>query len=327
MSTTEARSPAVGPARGGQRRRPTVASPGGRATPIVPTDTIAGRALVMVIAIMTFLAGLTVGAVDLVASAARAWERDVAREITIQVAEVDGADLAQRIARVVEIASAVPGVAAARPLSDTETARLLEPWLGPDAALEELPTPRLVILTLADGATPDLAALRQELAAQVPEASLDDHRAWIDRLQGMADLLVYGGLGILVLMTAATVLSVVFATRGAMAGNRDIIHVLNVVGARDGYVARAFERRFLALAARGGAIGGGTAIALFALASFLGGRGAGSVTGEQMTALVGRFGVGWTGYLGVVGIALATALITMLTTRATVIGQLRRGGD
>src|SRR5580704_11430657 len=47
---------------------------------IVPADSISGRALVAVIAIMTFLAALTLGAVTLVGAAAGEWQSAIARE-------------------------------------------------------------------------------------------------------------------------------------------------------------------------------------------------------------------------------------------------------
>ena len=67
-------------------------------------------------------------------------------------------------------------------------------------------------------------------------------------------------------MIAATMLSVTFATRGAMAANRPVIEVLHFVGAKNGYIAGHFQRHFLLLGLQGGAIGGGAAIALFVLA-------------------------------------------------------------
>ncbi|GGE51113.1 cell division protein FtsX [Agaricicola taiwanensis] len=309
------RTPASGaPLPPGERRRP---------ASIVPTDTLAGQALVMVIAIMTFLAGLTIGAVDLVRGAADAWESDVAREVTIQVRPVDGQDIEVQVGRVTTIARQTPGVSDVRALTREDTARLLEPWLGSDAGLDALPTPRLVIVAINGEPPVDLQALRSQLAREVPNASLDDHRAWVDRLSSMANLLVFGGVTILILVTAATVLSVIFATRGAMAGNRDIVNVLHIVGARDGYIARAFERRFLALAGRGGAIGGGAAILVFAIGALIGGESSGTIAAEQMTALFGRFSVGWTGYFGVVAIVAFTAAVTALTSRLTIMAQLR----
>ena len=56
-----------------------------REASIVPADSISGRALLAVIAIMTFLAALTLGAVVLVRSVAGEWQSAVAREITIQL--------------------------------------------------------------------------------------------------------------------------------------------------------------------------------------------------------------------------------------------------
>src|SRR5215218_3307059 len=50
--------------------------------PIVPVDSIAGRALVAIIAIMTFLASLTIGPVVRWGKAAEGWQPAVARKIT-----------------------------------------------------------------------------------------------------------------------------------------------------------------------------------------------------------------------------------------------------
>ncbi len=62
--------------------------PLGRNQPLVPAASIAGRALVTVIAIMTFLAGLTAGTAQLVADASAGWRSSVSREVTIQVRPV-----------------------------------------------------------------------------------------------------------------------------------------------------------------------------------------------------------------------------------------------
>ncbi len=76
----------------------------------MPKRSIAGRALVAVVAIMTFLASLTTGAVVMVRAAAQDWQSDVAREVTIQVRPARGRDLDGDVARAVELARAVPGV-------------------------------------------------------------------------------------------------------------------------------------------------------------------------------------------------------------------------
>ena len=85
----------------------------------------------------------------------------------------------------------------------------------------------------------------------MPSASLDDHRGWVERMRAMAGTAVVGGVLLLLLMLVATVLSVSFATRGAMAANRPIIEVLHFVGARNRFIAGSFQRHFLLLGSAG----------------------------------------------------------------------------
>ena len=60
-------------------------------SPIVPRASISGRALVAVVAIMTFLASITTGTVLLVSASAAEWQSEVGSEITIQVRPQAGA--------------------------------------------------------------------------------------------------------------------------------------------------------------------------------------------------------------------------------------------
>src|SRR5262249_40632637 len=91
---------------------------------------------------------------------------------------------------------------------------------------------------------------------------------------------------VLLLVFAATVLSVAFATRAAIATNRPVIEVLHLIGANDSFIAAHFQRHFLQLGLKGGLIGGGSAIALFVLAELASGSFVGTAGGEQLAGLV-----------------------------------------
>jgi cell division transport system permease protein len=285
---------------------------------IVPAGSIAGRSLMAVVAIMTFLAALTAGAVQLTASAAADWGSEVSREVTIQVRPVEGRDIEAAVTLATTLAQATTGVADVRAYSRAETERMLTPWLGDTADMSDLPIPRLIVVRIGDQATPDLAALKKALADQVPGASLDDHRFWVDRLATMARTIVISGLVVLGLMIAATALSVVFATRGAMAGNRQVIEVLHFVGARDSFIAGEFQHHFLWLGLKGGAIGGAAAVLVFAIAHALASRFVATAGGDQIEALFGSFAVGWMGYAAIIGTVAIVSLLTGLTSRFTV---------
>src|SRR5579872_3586110 len=81
--------------------RPQVSARARNQSPIVPRASISGRALVAVVAIMTFLASITTGAVLLVSASAAEWQSDVASEITIQVRPQAGRNIDADVAAVV----------------------------------------------------------------------------------------------------------------------------------------------------------------------------------------------------------------------------------
>jgi cell division transport system permease protein len=285
---------------------------------LVPRNSISGRALVAVVAIMTFLASLTTGAVILVGTAASEWQSDVAREVTIQVIPAPGRDVDATVAKAASVARAFPSIAEVRPYTKEQSTKLLEPWLGSGLTLDELPVPRLIVVRIAAGAAPDIPQLRRMLTEQVPGAVLDDHRGWIERMRAMAGTAVAAGVFILILVVAATMLSVTFATRGAMATNKPVIEVLHFVGAKNGYIAGHFQRHFLLLGLQGGAVGGGVAILLFTLAGVISRWFTGSAGAEQTAALFGSFSIGVGGYAAVLGQVVLIAVVTALTSRQTV---------
>ncbi len=287
-------------------------------TPLVPRNSIAGRALIAVVAIMTFLASLTSGGVILVTQAANEWQSDVSHEVTIQIVPASGRDAEADVARAASVARNFAGIADVRAYSREESTRLLEPWLGTGLSLSNLPVPRLIVVKIARGTGPDLPQLRRMLAEQVPGAMLDDHRGWIDRMRAMSSTAVGIGICLVLLMISATVLSVMFATRGAMATNKNVIEVLHFVGAKNGYIARNFQRHFLRLGLEGGALGGGVAILLFAIAGLVNRWFSGTDAGEQSFALFGSFSLGFAGYAAVLFQIILIAGVTAWTSRQTV---------
>jgi len=290
---------------------------------IVPADSISGHALLAVIAIMTFLAALTLGAVVLVRSAAGEWQSAVAREITVQVRPSAERNIDADVQKATALASATPGIGGVRPYTKEESANLLEPWLGSGLALDELPVPRMIVVRITPGETPDLASLRKQLAEQIPGSSLDDHRGWVDRMRAMARSAVALGLAILALVLAAAMLSVMFATRGAMSTNRQIIEVLHVVGAKRSFIAGEFQRHFLLLGLQGGAIGGAGAMVLFALIAVLSDWFKGTPGESQAGALFGNLSLGLEGYGAMIGLVVLVAAVTAGTSRLTVQRTLR----
>ena len=102
------------------RERPQVPARARNMSPIVPRASIAGRALVAVVAIMTFLASITTGAVLLVSASAAEWQSEVATEITIQVRPTPGRDIDRDAAAVAEAIRGQSGIVEIRPFTREE---------------------------------------------------------------------------------------------------------------------------------------------------------------------------------------------------------------
>jgi cell division transport system permease protein len=296
-----------------------------RLSAVLPAKSMAGRSLVIVIVIMTFLAGLTAGAVHLIADASADWSSDIGREVTIQIRPLPGRDIEADIRVATELAGRVRGLADLRVFDRKEGEKLLEPWLGTGLDLGELPVPRLIVMRFGAGGAPDLAPLKKELAERLPNAGLDDHRAWLGRLRAMADTLVVIGIVILALVLVATGLAVAFATRGAMAGTAHIIDVLHLVGAEDSFIAREFQRHFLRLGLKAGLAGGLMAMAFFLFMALSSARFATTPGAEQVEALFGRFSLPGMGYLSVLAIGLVVSAVTAIVSRVTVYRTLNGG--
>jgi cell division transport system permease protein len=103
-----------------------------------------------------------------------------------------------------------------------------------------------------------------------------------------------------------------------MATNRPIVEVLHYVGATDGFVASQFQRHFLILGFKGGAIGGGGALALFGILGAASAWFDRTPGGEAASALFGSSTVGASGYLAILGQIVLMAAVTALTSRRIV---------
>ena len=298
---------------------------------IVPPRTVAGAALTLVIAIMSCLACLAIGTVTIVDQAAENWQSDIAAEITIEIPAGDPDNLDRRIASALEAARGAAGIGAVRIVDQSETRALLEPWLGDLQALSdgagdllaELPVPTLIALEVTDRTALDTEALSEALIAAVPGAVLDDHQVWNERLANMAGAMVVAGALVLALILTATVLCVVFATRSAMASNKDVVEVLHFVGASHAFVAGEFQRHFLFLGLRGGLIGGAMAMLVFLAFHLFVDLGSGSAAANQVNALIGVPRIGFNGYAGCVALVFLIAFLTAGTSRVTVRRFLR----
>ena len=272
------------------------------------------RFLPWVFALMAYIAGL--GAIGLIVlQGTRAAEASLATTMTLQVpADTSNA----RLDTVLAVLRQTKGIASTQLLEPAQTARLLEPWLGPKVSLDQLPVPRLIDLRIDPAHGPDLANLRQQLNSVVPEARLDDHRTSLAGMRSAAawmEVVLAAAIAIALLLMAT---SAVFAVRSGLWVHQSAVEVMHLLGTPDADLANQLALRYLQLGLLGGAIG-----AVAALLTILALGGAGSVV--QLPAPTGATGIAdWRFWLVLSGVAVTAGLIAMVSTRVTVLRWLAR---
>jgi cell division transport system permease protein len=220
---------------------------------VVPPSGITARLTGFAAAAMAFLAVFALALSLASGRLATRWGDELARSSTLRISAPEE-QMAQQTATALRVLETTPGIAAARALSQEEQRLLLAPWFGPDLPVETLPIPQLIeIQETSDGY--DAAGLRLRLQAEVPGAVLDDHTRWRKPLEQAAGRLRMLGLLSVVLIAATTGAMITLAAQAALAANAQVIAVLRLVGARDGYIAQAFVRRFTLRALAGAALG------------------------------------------------------------------------
>ena len=221
-------------------RRALLAEP--QAFSVVPPSGFTAQLTLVAAAVMAFLAVFALALSFSSGRLAQTWAEDLAQSATIRIVAAPEAREAQTDT-VLRILESTAGVAFARALDDNEQRALLAPWFGPDLDLAALPVPRLIeVIEDAEGFDP--AGLRLRLAAEAPDAYLDDHNTWRDPLVNAANRLRLLAVLSAALIAVTVAIMVTLAAQAALAANESVVRVLRLVGATDRYIARAFVRRF-----------------------------------------------------------------------------------
>ena len=284
-----------------------------RPAPFLPEKEARDGALIFVVAVLCFLACLTAVGVIAADRAAGGWTGQLTGEATVIVRPHGGETPDAAAARAAEALAGTPGVTEARALEPAKAYDLIRPWLGDVSDLEDLPVPRLVAVTL-DGKRPASARqLSAALKAQNVDATVDDHSIWIKDIRRAGALVRWLGAAVFLLIAAAAAAVVAFATRAGLAARRDVVEVLHLAGAEDGFIARLFQVRFARVAGLAGLAGAGAAAALGAGLRIAGG-------GEGLTPALP---LAWSDLLAVIPCPLLAALVAAAAARFTAMKLIR----
>jgi cell division transport system permease protein len=284
-----------------------------RPAPFLPEKDARDPALIFVVAVLCFLACLTALGVIAADRAAGGWANQLTGEATVIVRARGGETPDAAAARAAEVLAGVGGVAEARALEREKAYELVRPWLGDSTDLEDLPVPRLVAVTLDPERPATADQLNTALRNQGLDTVVDDHSVWIKDIRRAAGVVRWTGSGVFLLIALAAGAVVAFATRAGLAARKDVVEVLHLTGAEDGYIAALFQLRFARIAAVSGAIGAAAAAGLGATLRLIGG-------GEGITPALP---IAWLDLLAVLPCPLIAAAVAAVAARVTATALIR----
>jgi len=281
--------------------------------PLLPPRDARDGALVFVVAVLCFLACLTALAALAANRAAEGWSAQLTGSATVVVRAKAGETPDSAAARAAETLAGVKGVVQAQALTKDKAEALLEPWIGRDALVADLPTPRLVTLDLDPKAPASAETLTRALHEAAVDAVVDDHSRWIADIERGAGLARWAAMGVFALIAAAAAAVITFATRAGLAARHEVIEVLHLSGAEAPFIARLFQNRFAAMAASAGLLGGAAAVIVGVAARLAGG-------GSGFTPVLP---LAWVDLLAPLPCPLIAALVAGLAARAAALRLLK----
>lgn len=283
--------------------------------PLLSAQSDNARSLVIVLAIMAFLATLAL-LFSLSADRLRNnWQGELGRSATVQIM-VDSPELREtKVETALSVLKTVLPEASIQPMSQDQSQALLKPWLGNLNLPDDLPLPALISVELTNGDTLSPDHLTTALSEEGLIADVDDHSRWSDQIGRSGRGLKAAALALLALIFGAGIAVSGFATQAALSAQRDVIRVLVQVGAEDGFISKLFIRQAGIRGLKSGIIG----VVLGAItALFL------SLRRSPETALLPDLGLHWTDGIFLILLIIGFVLICALAAGATSHRLLRK---
>lgn len=218
--------------------------------------------LQVMISIAVFLFAVTLAGVLSINSMLVNWNQSILGSLTVQIMPINNVDKEKakeetldHQKKAVKFLESLKEVEKVTPLEDSQLEKLIKPWLGDGVNIGDLPVPRLIDVRIKKDASLDFMDLAEKLANVSPQASLDNHKLWLNKLIMFADGLKMLALSVLLLVITVTSGAIFYSTQTSLGLHKYIIQILHQMGAKDTYVAQQYAKKTAQLGLSGGIIG------------------------------------------------------------------------
>lgn len=192
----------------------------------------------------------------------KSWEKDILGSITIQVSpiedenkKIDADKTQEQLNKVLQFVENAEGVKSVHVIDDETVERLMTPWLGNKVDVNTLPIPQLLDVQLKENAEINYDEMTRGLHKVTSNASIDNHRLWLNRLLKFAGSLKTLALSVLFMVIGICAFSIYYSTRTSLGINLNSIEILHIIGAQDDYIAKQYAKSYAKIGFFSGVIG------------------------------------------------------------------------
>jgi len=203
---------------------------------------IAARFIPKIVALMVYLGTLCFVFTLVLIHATHSWENQLTSHLSIEIpAMSEGTVPSEALqAKVLSLLNRTPGIKHAAAVSQKEMGMLVQALLG-EATADFLSLPTIIDVTLNGEEPIDLATLETHLKNISPVVQVMDHRPWQRQVLTLIQASVLIACTLTFLIICGAFMTTTFATRTSLLIHRQIIDVLNLMGATPSYIAAQFQ--------------------------------------------------------------------------------------
>ncbi len=279
--------------------------------------------LLILIALMSFLAVLSLSGAIALNSTTNKWSSGLENKITIEISveTKDGHILSKdtilkETKNLYDTLSSHPLIKSVNILSNEEIQDLISPWVGNDLDLTNIPLPSLISVEIKNIGENEFNNLKKDIKKASKHANIETHEQWLSDLIEFTKTLKILSLLVTLIIISITTIAITSAVKTRLAIHNEEVTLLHYMGATDNYIIRQFQRHTVILALKGAIIGTVLGIIVTLSLTF--------ISRSSESDLIPVIYIGFYAIIMLCLVPVIIAIITALTSYITVLRSLAK---
>lgn len=183
------------------------------------------------------------------------WDKSLNGQLTVEFpahSEGTNASLTEKqVASVISVLQATDGVLKVRKLKDSDILKIIEPWLVGTAIPDDFPFPVLFDVEIDREANVNLLDLTSKLTKVSQGVRIHNHANWYSSIRKISRGLFGFSILLSILILTTVCSTIIFIIKKTLSNYRDVVKILQLIGAQDKYIASQFKRYYFSISLKG----------------------------------------------------------------------------